>query len=162
MPSKFIYIFRSMELKVQPLMSHEHSNLQWTSVHPQDTQYISFLHIVNKHHRPAAGVPEYFPFRKLWFAFCDHKNRINKGKTATDDTILLFELGAIKSYVHFLRADIIRSIKFSIKPHSSALSNSQKRFITWMCMCHAVHVATVISNAQMTQITKLYKFMVRH
>lgn len=96
--------------------------------------YISFLHIINKHQRHAVGVPTYFPFRKLWFAFCDHKNQNDKRKTATDDTILLFELGAIKSYVHFLRADIIRSIKFSIKPHSSALSNSQKRFIMRMCM----------------------------
>lgn len=117
----------------------------------------------------AVGSTKYFPFRKIMICVCRPKKQKKYiCESATGVKIYLCLKLRKFNHMFIFHTDIIRSIKLSIKPHSSAPKNAGQRASLWLyvcvCkrMCHAVHVlcSQLSASGQMTQITKLYKFMV--
>lgn len=87
----------------------------------------------------AVGNTKYFPFRKIMICVCrPNKQKIINYICESATGVKIYLCLKLRKFNHMFifHTDIIRSIKLSIKPHSSAPRNTgQRAFIMVACVC---------------------------
>lgn len=104
-------------------------------------EHILFAHH-EKHCYRSGYSTKYFPFRKIMICVCRPKKQKKYiCESATGVKIYLCLKLRKFNHMFIFHTDIIRSIKLSIKPHSSAPKNAGQRASLWLYVCVQANVS---------------------